>query len=362
VRHRAEEIAQLVSDPSRLREEREKAKANKAKYKGVSAAEMRMGGGSSGFGSGSAGSGRRGFDPSSLQRPGEPKRTTSGFGSSGIGTASSGRDFGADSFNGGGRSSVPDRYSVSGTASAGSFESSPRGHHPGAGASSGDAVAATRARIEQLKLQERASGGATGKAGVEGDAAGGKKRLTDVKVNPKIAASLGLKVAPPAQKGASGPPPPVGVPGEVDLLGGLEDPEPAPAVAAAPGTDTNGGWDAFGGDAPAAAPAPFEAFGTSPSQSASKGASPVAKAPLPEDIFADLTGLSKPMQPMAAVSSGNRPAGASLLSSGSPLATAAAGPASGSGGVADFADFSSVPAAPATQHAPAKDPFADLLA
>jgi hypothetical protein len=232
----------------------------------------------------------------------------------------------------------------------------------GAGAGGGeDAVAATRARIEQFKLQ-----GGGERAHEEAPA---KKKLTDVRVNPKIAASLGLKLAAPTPK----PRAPGAMP-EVDLLAGLDDddePAPAPAAASPPPATTAppsaagdaGGWDAFGTGAAAplqaAAPPAFDPFGVgapaAAPPAAGKGAGASVRAALPEDAFASLAGLSKPAHPMGSPS-GLRTQPAPLHGGTSPPAR------SGSQG---FADFSmAAPAAAGASPppgAPGKDPFADLL-
>ncbi|KAJ3259057.1 Epsin-3, clathrin recruitment and traffic between the Golgi and endosome [Boothiomyces macroporosus] len=58
IRHRAKEIVDLLGNDNKIREERQKAKENRNKYKGVSSYEMKSGGG---FGSDSYSSDQRGF-------------------------------------------------------------------------------------------------------------------------------------------------------------------------------------------------------------------------------------------------------------------------------------------------------------
>lgn len=380
VRHRAKELLALVNSPERVREEREKAKANRAKYVGVSASEMRSGGfgrGSSSFGGGSS----SGFGGGA----GSTQRT---FGSSGLGGGSSGFGGGSTSFGRAGRGSswddAEEDYHYISKRAAAAEGSSPDPTAP-------DPVAATRARIDALRLSHGSS-----RAEAEEKAEQQRKRLTDVKVNPKIAASLGLKVvappptaAPPAAAAPAHQPTAAGQ----DLLGGLDDLSPPPAqsgvVAAAPEVDllaslapapaepvtagsggwdafadqagvsataapSNGGWDAFGGDVPAAASAappaldqlldiapalasssalappalhaaptvanPKDPFATVPASApaaadpfapavplmpsrhagSAASAAPAARGALPEDMFSDLTGLSKPAPPMGA--------------------------------------------------------------
>ncbi|KAJ3268860.1 Epsin-3, clathrin recruitment and traffic between the Golgi and endosome [Terramyces sp. JEL0728] len=60
VRHRAKEIVDMLGNDDKIRDERQKAKENRNKYKGVSSYEMKSGGGYSGFGSDSYSSDRRG--------------------------------------------------------------------------------------------------------------------------------------------------------------------------------------------------------------------------------------------------------------------------------------------------------------
>jgi hypothetical protein len=235
-------------------------------------------------------------------------------------------------------------------------------------ASRDDALEATRARIEKLKM-ESGSGSAAGQKKSftsESGAASNKKKLTDVKVNPKIAASLGLKpvVAAPKTTTSAAAGAAVTNSNEVDLLGGLIDDEIAapPAVS----NDTNGGWDAFGeSSAASAAVDPFAApvaAAPAPTSASSSPKPPLvpARTALPEDAFSDLTGLNKPLQPMAVV---RKSPGAS------PVAGAAAGSSPGGAGgsgsdpFGGFADFSAAPTTSNTTSAQAasNDPFADLL-
>lgn len=367
MRHRAQEISDLVSDPRRVAEEREKARANKAKYTGVSAAEMRGGGfgsgGGGGFSSGAGSSGRR-FDPASLVRPGQPTPGSSSFSSSssfGGGSGTGGR-----TYTGGGGSAGYVGYGNEGASSRGRA-SGPASPSAGGGgrdtAARADALEATRARIEKLRAQAGPI-----ESGEHGDRhAPAKKKLTDVRVNPKIAASLGLKPVTAAPRPAASssfsatsrsPAAP-----EIDLLGGLDDPEPALAASAVvdAGGD-GGGWDAFGEaavapDAPVADPFAILEAAPAPSAPVAAASPPAAGHAMPvpprgalsEDLFADLTGLdlNKPQAPM----------GVKSPSAASPAAGASADPFG-------FADFSAAPAAPAAPLAAApavKDPFSDLL-
>lgn len=375
MRHRAQEIAQLVNNPELLREEREKARANKAKYKGMSAAEMRSGGGG---GYGSSGHHRGGFDRSTLARPGEGSNPR--YSSSSISPSLHSKGFGSDSV--GSRS-----QHVGGRGGGDSWGSSPRGGS--SNVSTIDAVDATRARIEQFKLQERSAGGPAIAPYGPSEGEGGKKKLADVKVNPKIAASLGLKLAPPPTTKATTSSDALPAPfpeDEIDLLGGLDDDCGSAAPEQAHGNNGGTEWNAFGdgpvtADNTSFAPAedcehsknfdPFSAAvswptaeGKLPKESPSSAAS---RSALPEDMFADLTGLHKPMQPMGAAGGARASVSGLAFSSGgaSPLAAAAAATAAGPVelGFADFgrgeaATMSMSPSGTATVN---KDPFAELL-
>jgi hypothetical protein len=168
IRHRATEISDLVRNPDRLREERNKAAESKTKYGGVSAAQMRAG--ATGFGSTSSmpSRGSGGFDRSSLAKPGEPRSTSFRPTTSASSQhQSEGLSFGSTS--------------------------SPVSTAPKVADSSGvDSIRATQARIARMNLSEAAS------SYDEEPSKPSKKKLSDVKANPKIAASLGLKIAPPS--------------------------------------------------------------------------------------------------------------------------------------------------------------------
>lgn len=205
VRHRAKEILQLVNSPERLREERDKAKANRAKYRGVSADQMRSGlSGGSSFG-------RSGSDRYTAGNIGSLAGASSGgYGGASLSAAGGGGLGGSSSFAVSRRTdsydeTEHDSHYISKRPGGGSTgaEAVPAGS---AGGGSDDAMAATRARIEKLRLAEAAPAAADGAEG-----AAGKKKLTDVRVNPKIAASLGLKMpAPPPPRAAAAAPPKIG--------------------------------------------------------------------------------------------------------------------------------------------------------
>ena len=170
-------------------------------------------------------------------------------------------------------------------------------------------------------------------------AADHKKKLTDVRVNPKIAASLGLKVPmqpPPAPAACAPATTPAAAAGagpaaaaEMDLLGGLDEPAaPAPAAAApaaaAPSFDPFGapapaapqqqqqqqsGWDAFGAPAgaPPAAPAaaaPLDLLGGLSGPTPAPAAAQQARPAAPVDPFA---ALSAPAAPAPAAAAAPKP-------------------------------------------------------
>ena len=208
VRHRATEILELVSNRERLEEERNKAAENKAKYTGVSAAQMR-----SGYGFGNAPSNRTGgFDRAALERPGQPR--SEGFRSGGFGS-SRGHVVSMDSS----RTSPP----LTTSSSFGSDAMS------GLGRRDEDPIVATQDRIAKMKLQEAKAAMPQKKAADEGSKSTGKKKLSDVRANPKIAKSLGLKLPTgSAQKPKNESTKPAGMPeagtSDLDLLGTLEVP------------------------------------------------------------------------------------------------------------------------------------------
>ncbi len=232
---------------------------------------------------------------------------------------------------------------------------------------------ATRARIERMRLSSRTP------ADPEEQAEPAKKKLTDVRVNPKIAASLGLKVAAPKAPGAAGrssAPVAEASSSAFDLLGGLDDPEPQPTPAQrpdafdafglseAPAPAAPAALDLFALDATAAAPPapafdPFATVGGGMPMPQPSGAAPAPAAGRHQpttsgdgDMFSALTvGITRPLQPMG------RGGGLNRTAAGSPGAAAAA--------AAPALDFFADPGAaggPPLSAPPAKaDPFADLL-
>ena len=233
IRHRATEISDLVRNPDRLREERDKAAENKAKYTGVSAAQMRSG--ATGFGSTSSISSVRsgGFDRSSLTRPGEPRSTS--FRST---------------------NSASNQHQ-SGDLSSG-YTTSPVSTAPKvADTSRVDSIRATQARIARMNLSEAAS------SYEEEPNKPSKKKLSDVKANPKIAASLGLKIAPPSSSATPAPsaqPKPTNITASetLDLLADLDSNIATKSDAADKKEET---WNPFGDDtAPTVAPRTADPF------------------------------------------------------------------------------------------------------
>ncbi|KAL4448258.1 hypothetical protein ABPG75_005477 [Micractinium tetrahymenae] len=360
VRHRAKEILQLINSPERLREEREKAKANRAKYRGVSADQMRSGLGASSFG-------RSGSDRYTAGTIGSLTGASSGgYGgasSSAAGGGGLGGSLGLGAPSGYAASRRTDSYDETehdshyiskrpGGSSTGA-EAVPASSAAG-GAGPEDALAATRARIEKLKLAEAAPLAAEG---AEGAAA--KKKLTDVRVNPKIAASLGLKMPdppPPRPAAATAPAATAAAAApatEIDLLGGLDEPAPAPAAAAP--VPATAAFDPFAAPAAPAAPAPqpqpqqqqpsWDAFGA-PASALAAGPipAPVPAAASPLDLLEGLgSGPAAASQPPAAPAADPFAA----LSAPAPAAAPAAAPAD------PFAAFS----APAAAAAPALAPM-----
>ena len=288
VRERAKRVSELVADLATLAAERARAATNADKYGGVSSS-----------GAATAASGR-------------VLSTVRGGGGSGEGfysRSSGGGGGGYDSFGGGGRTDFSS--SSSATASSGGF-----GGYGGGGAApttaappsprdGDDPVAATRARIERLKAEGRAPaddgvGGrpssrpASAGGVASSSAAPGRKRLSEIRVDPRVAASLPTLVAPAPPKASAGGG------GGIDLLGELTGPAPvaaAPAAPAAAPADLLAGltldtpaaasepWDAFAAAPSAAAPAPAPAAAVEP-WDAFASAPPPKQAPLPDDLFA----------------------------------------------------------------------------
>jgi len=180
VRHRAQEIQELVANEERVREERRKAAENKAKYSGYSANQMRT----------AASSG------SSVGRS-DASRVT-GFGSGRSGSANVSRGGG---YSGSQRTTRP---SSSTHMTPSNAPREPQAHVGGDLAIDGhgmpalDPVSATQARIASMKISSKEL---HYDDPVEDKPA--KKKLSDIRANPKIAASLGLKVAAPTEKTAS---------------------------------------------------------------------------------------------------------------------------------------------------------------
>lgn len=213
VRNRAKELAALVSDQERVLAERDVAQKNKTKYSGVSKSDVMFAPGSveGGFG----GRGRDEFESKPMHAP--------------LGT---------------------------------------EGNSPRSPTSDDNPFEATRKRIERLKVHEeppaRPGGGGFGVAGTLNSPLANKKepkKLSQVKMNPEIAAAfqkMNITPAKPQQSGTVGNASLM----NDDLLGGLEDPParsaenllgggidtltapPMPA-GTTPRNDGNMGWSAF---------------------------------------------------------------------------------------------------------------------
>ncbi|KAK9835022.1 hypothetical protein WJX81_005031 [Elliptochloris bilobata] len=278
VRQRAKELAALVIDPDRIRAERQKAKANEKKYTGVSSEEARFGS----FG-GRSGGGANGFGGGGLS-------SASGLG--GSGRTGGGGGGGSAWSSGGGRFDDHDDDELE-------YDKDPK--------------EATRERIAALKAAGELADGAPRDLGAippaprapgaapapkpGADGARGPKKLSDIKVDPTIAASLCALPLPAtaAPRAAASPavgsgPKPAAGPGRaaapaapavvVDLLGGLEGPPAAPAAGAA-GSSSNGAstsaWDAFGAAPAAAAPTDdWSSFAAPAAPAASAAPAPAA--------------------------------------------------------------------------------------
>ncbi|GLI71657.1 hypothetical protein VaNZ11_016938 [Volvox africanus] len=195
VRQRAGELAALVCNTERVRQEREKAARNANKYKGVSSSDVRGGFGglgstnySSSSGGGGGGGGGYGY---------------SGFGGGGFGGGTGG--FQGQGF--GTTESVHKPNSLHNRTGSGSNHSAgtgPSGRREegggfrtaGGGAEEAeDPFEATRKRIERLKaegaLQEPPAAGAPpGLADPASASAKIPKKLSDVKINPAVAATF----------------------------------------------------------------------------------------------------------------------------------------------------------------------------
>mmetsp|Transcript_8424 Transcript_8424/g.21033 ORF Transcript_8424/g.21033 Transcript_8424/m.21033 type:complete len:569 (-) Transcript_8424:387-2093(-) len=373
VRQRAGELAALLSNSARLQQEREKARQNAGKYKGVSAADMMSGRG--GFGSGGGGGG------GSYGSGGGGGYSSGGYGSAGggYGNASSGYGASATDSPSTGAKHGHNRTGSSGLGGVGSsaFGSAGASARNAAGTDE-DPFEATRKRIEQLKATGSIDDefgsprgqGTTGASGAgaaaaagnthivpgsinmdasanlfpEAKARAGPKKLSEVKVNPAIAAAFGVvtpasstgslpTLAPPPGSSRGGAPAaPSASSSATDLLGQLEVPTPpagqsradsvqhshtnsaaaaaidwdaltvaAPAAPAAPAIDLLLGADA----APALAP-PARAVAPPPAAALDDpfAAFPVAPAPAPAPAPA------APVDPFAAFDAAPAPAAA----------------------------------------------------
>ncbi|GIL88365.1 hypothetical protein Vretimale_15048 [Volvox reticuliferus] len=216
VRQRAGELAALVCNTDRVRQEREKAARNANKFKGVSSSDVR--GGFGGFGSNnytnSGGSGGGGYG-------------YSGFGSGGFGGGSGAGGLRSQGFGSTESVHVPNSlHSRTGSGSnlaAGTGLSGRREEGVGSRTAGGggeeaeDPFEATRKRIERLKaegaLQEPPAAGAPpGLADPASASAKAPKKLSDVKINPAVAATFASISIPTSNSGSNlvklAPPPP----------------------------------------------------------------------------------------------------------------------------------------------------------
>ncbi|KAK9795194.1 hypothetical protein WJX73_002511 [Symbiochloris irregularis] len=372
VRQRAKEITALVGDAERMRAERAKAKANETKYTGVSSDDMRGSGGGGGFRKQSSFSSGGGFGTGGYSSGGLGSLGGGGLGA-GKGLGSGSRPYGNDRYD----DSVGDDHDYSHIRAADPMHSDAQ--------SMSDAVAETQKRIAALRhdtpprsdSNESAKLAAAGKAAPEAKA---PKKLSEVKVNPSIAAAFGAggrlpSPAPPAaasSQAAATKAPAAAAGGFTDLLGGLDSHAPAPAQAPAPvGNGASPGgkgedmWSSFansrGANTAAAPPARFSeggAFGdggdpfggpvSAPPQHSSAqdpfampAAAPAASA---ADPFAAMSGPpahshaapalpAKPSDPFASLGGAPAPSHAMKPQAASSHPTSSADPFSNFGGV-----------------------------
>ncbi|GIL55347.1 hypothetical protein Vafri_10899 [Volvox africanus] len=217
VRQRAGELAALVCNTERVRQEREKAARNANKFKGVSSSDMRGGFGSTNYGSSSSGGGGGGG------------YGYGGFGGGGFGGGGGG---GFQSQGFGSTESVHKPNSLHNRTGSGSNHSAgtgPSGRREegggfrtagGGGEEAEDPFEATRKRIERLKaegaLQEPPAAGAPpGLVDPASASAKIPKKLSDVKINPAVAATF-ASISIPSSNSAGNlvklAPPPSGKP------------------------------------------------------------------------------------------------------------------------------------------------------
>jgi epsin len=241
VRQRASALVALISDRDRLNEERERAAKTAGKFGGVSSTQARYGSysGPSGGYSGGAGGGYSGGQDYGSERDGGGRYGGAGSSSFGSSASSSARAAGR-----------PAALSAAVPVAA------------VAAAAEEDPVEATRRRIARLKAEgalpespgARGAGTAAGAPNLLDEPSSGlvdtppakkaPKKLSDVRVNPAVAASLG-KLAPPTARSAA----PSAASG-IDLLGDLMSVPAAPLSSSA--AAVGGDWDTFSA-APAAA-------------------------------------------------------------------------------------------------------------
>jgi len=340
VRHRAKQLTELIMDPERVRSERKKAKELKSKYTGVSSDAMRSRSGGGG-GMGGGGPSHRYYDDDDEDDV----------------YASSGRDRGAV-----------------GVAK--------------------DPMEATRARIEAMKSKK------SEEAEEELPAARQGKKLSTMKVDPKVSASLGLKAPTPK---------PAAPAREVDLMGGLDEEttqkpaaandtwnafedaddsksaaaatngdnswanfESAPAAAPAASSDPVADLFSLDAGAPAAQPtaptAAADPFGfDTPATPATSTPAPVSpgsvfsKPALPEDMFSEPLAPPPPQtQTQHLYSQQSAPSGAQGGFGATGFATFP--PAAATAPAASFAAFGQQPPAPAFGQPPASAPGSFLSA
>lgn len=332
--------------------ERQKAAENKAKYTGVSASQMRAG--AVGFGSTQSMSSARGFDRHDFSRSGDTTRNSFGssqFGASGFGSASfTGRDSGFQTEQFDGHTSL------------------------GLDVNPDSPVRATQERIASMKFSESKKT-VLAEPSPKASKTPGKKKLSDVKANPRIAASLGLKVtssvSSSVKKTAQGikenesKDSTDDVPDLLGELGGEQEPQAAVAEMSSISPDVLGLTDA----PPVQESTVFEKKEDNnwdPFSELTTNKGRKADAPLPEDLFANVsmpTLAPEGMNTQASMGQSLPHQGGRNLTQNAPSSTAKAFDPFGVHSATHHVTLSSGVGAqgmikPDTEE---KDPFADLL-
>ncbi|GAX79430.1 hypothetical protein CEUSTIGMA_g6871.t1 [Chlamydomonas eustigma] len=288
VRQRAKEIVMLINSPQRLQEEREKAIRNAGKYKGVSADDMRHGGGISGGGGYSSGGfgASGGFSSSQSQSKGYGNNGGGGYGSSSTGFGNNGGSSYGIAGAGSGGSGMGGGYGGAGTVDEYVDKSNPFGpsgyEQPKSGVDPEDPFEATRKRIERLKAEGSLPDLPRDPAPIEisgtlidppnSDAKKAPKKLRDVKVDPKFISTISSLASQQQQQQGRA---------TAQLFAGIAPPPSARAtVSATPSQSSQ----------PPQVSTSFPAASLAPPPSASTKAAPSPPPAAAPDIF-DLLGV-----------------------------------------------------------------------